>query len=207
MVADTKNRGIQESPLTEVFVPNPISGAFARGVMVRSSADPLALLNSLRREIWAVDRNVAVTDTGSLQDFFKRWLYAEPRFTFILLSLFASLGLVLVAIGTYSVIAYTVSRQTHEIGIRMALGASRRDVLSMVIGMGVRLIGLGMMVGLLGCFGVTRVIASQLWGVSPYDPATLSVVAAVVAIAGLSACYFPARRATRVDPMVALRYQ
>jgi putative ABC transport system permease protein len=207
VVGDTKNRGLQEQPLPEAFVPYTISGSFDRGVMLRSSGDPLALANSLRREVWAIDRNVALTDVGSLQGFFKQWLYAQQRFSFILLSIFAGLGLVLVAIGTYSVIAYTVSRQTHEIGIRMALGASGPDVLAMVLRVGVRLIGLGMMVGLAGCFGVTRVIASQLWGVSPYDPVTLGVVAAVVAISGLSACYFPARHATRVDPMVALRYE
>ena len=107
----------------------------------------------------------------------------------------------------YSVIAYTVSRQTHEIGIRMALGAGRADVLRMVLWMGARLLGLGLAVGLLASFAVTRLIASQLWGVSPHDPVTLCSVVAVVAASGLAACYFPARRATRVDPMIALRYQ
>jgi ABC-type antimicrobial peptide transport system permease subunit len=125
----------------------------------------------------------------------------------ILLSVFASLGLVLVLIGVYSVIAYTVSRQTHEIGIRMALGASRADVLRMVLWMGARLLGMGLAVGLVASFAVTRLIASQLWGVSPHDPVTLCGVVVIVASAGLAACYFPARRATRVDPMVALRYQ
>jgi ABC-type antimicrobial peptide transport system permease subunit len=117
------------------------------------------------------------------------------------------LALVLSAIGLYSVIAYTVSRQTHEIGIRMALGASRADVLRMVLWMGARLLGMGLAVGLVASFAVTRLIASQLWGVSPHDPVTLCGVVVIVASAGLAACYFPARRATRVDPMVALRYQ
>ena len=125
----------------------------------------------------------------------------------ILLSVFGGLALVLSAIGLYSVIAYTVSRQTHEIGIRMALGASRADVLRMVLWMGARLLGMGLAVGLVASFAVTRLIASQLWGVSPHDPVTLCGVVVIVASAGLAACYFPARRATRVDPMVALRYQ
>jgi ABC-type antimicrobial peptide transport system permease subunit len=125
----------------------------------------------------------------------------------VLLGVFAGVGLVLVAIGVYSVIAYTVSRQTHEIGIRMALGAGRGDVLRMVMRMGLGLIALGVAVGLLATLGVTRVIASQLWGVSPHDPITLFAVVLVLAGAGLAACYFPARRATRVDPMVALRYE
>jgi putative ABC transport system permease protein len=165
------------------------------------------MLNTVRREIWAVDRNVALTLTGTLKDFLKSFSYSQPRFSLILLGVFAGVGLVLVAIGVYSVIAYTVSRQTHEIGIRMALGAGHADVIRMVLKMGLRLIGLGVIAGVGLSFGVTRLIASQIWGVSPHDPVTLCGVVAVVTIAGLAACYFPARRATRVDPMVALRYE
>jgi len=207
VVADAKNSGIQDPPRPELFVPYTITGAFERGILVRTSGEPLAMLNSVRREIWALDRNVALTLTGSLKDYLKSFSYSEPRFSLILLSVFASLGLVLVLIGVYSVIAYTVSRQTHEIGIRMALGAGSADVLRMVLWMGARLLGMGLAAGLVASFAVTRLIASQLWGVSPHDPLTLCSVVVVVAGAGLAACYFPARRATRVDPMVALRYQ
>jgi putative ABC transport system permease protein len=207
VVADAKNQGIQEPPRPEMFIPYTITGTFERGILVRTSRDPLRLLDSVRREIWGVDRSVALTMTGSLQDYLKRFSYAEPRFSLILLGVFAGVGLVLVAIGVFSVIAYTVSRQTHEIGIRMALGAGRADVLRMVLRMGFRLIALGVGVGLLASFAVTRVLASQLWSISPHDPLTLGIVVVVVAIAGLTACYFPARRATRVDPMVALRYE
>lgn len=207
VVADAKNQGIQEPPMPEMFIPYTVTGAFERGILVRTAPEPLTLLESVRREIWTVDRNVALTLTGSLKDYLKQFSYAEPRFSLLLLAVFAGVGLVLVAIGVYSVIAYTVSRQTQEIGIRMALGAGRGAVLGMVLQMGVRLIALGVTAGLLASLGVTRVIASQLWGVSPHDPVTLAVVAAVVALAGLAACYLPARRATRVDPMVALRYE
>jgi putative ABC transport system permease protein len=207
VVADAKNQGIQEPPMPEMFIPYTTTGAFERGILVRTAKDPLPLLNAVRREIWAVDRNVALTLTGSLQDYLKSFSYAEPRFSLILLGVFAGVGLALVAIGVYSVIAYTVSRQTHEIGIRMALGAGRADVFRMVLRMGSRLIALGVVAGMLASFGATRIIASQLWGVSPHDPLTLGGVVAVVAMAGLAACYFPARRATRVDPMVALRYE
>jgi putative ABC transport system permease protein len=193
--------------MPEMLVPYTVTGAFERGILVRTSKAPLPMLNTVRREIWAVDRNVAVTLTGSLQDYLKLWSYAEPRFSLILLSVFAGVGLALVAIGIYSLIAYTVSRQTHEIGIRMALGAGRADVLRMVLSMGARLIGLGVIAGLVASFGVARLIASQLWSVSPYDPITLCGVVAMVAMVGLAACYFPARRATHVDPMVALRYE
>jgi len=207
VVADVKNNGIQDPPKPELFVPYTITGAFERGILVRTSKEPLAMLNTVRREIWAIDRNVALTMTGSLNDYLKSFSYSGPRFSLILLTVFAGLGLILVLIGVYSVIAYTVSRQTHEIGIRMALGAGRADVLRMVLWMGARLLGMGLAVGLLASLAVTRLIASQLWGVSPHDPVTLCAVVAVVAGAGLAACYFPARRATRVDPMVALRYQ
>lgn len=207
VVTDVKNQGIQEPPNPEVWVPYTVTGAFERGILVRTSRDPLPMLNTVRREIWAVDRNVALTLTGSLKDYLKSFSYSEPRFTLILLGVFAGVGLVLVAIGVYSVIAYTVSRQTHEIGIRMALGAGRPEVLRMVLRMGLRLIGLGTAAGVAASFGVTRLLSSQIWGVSPHDPITLCGVVAVVAIAGAAACYFPARRATRVDPMVALRYE
>lgn len=207
VVADARNNGIQDPPRPELFVPYTITGAFQRGILVRTSKDPLTMLNAVRREIWALDRNVALTLTGSLNDYLKSFSYAEPRFSLILLSVFASLGLVLVLIGVYSVIAYTVSRQTHEIGIRMALGAGSTDVLRIVLWMGARLLGMGLAVGLVASFAVARLIASQLWGVSPYDPVTLCAVVTIVAVTGLAACYFPARRATRVDPMVALRYQ
>jgi putative ABC transport system permease protein len=190
-----------------MFIPYTITGAFERGILVRTTNDPKLMLNAVRREIWSVDRNVALTLTGSLEDYLQKFSYSGPRFSLILLGIFASVGLVLVVIGVYSVIAYTVSRQTHEIGIRMALGANRRDVLGLVLRMGLRLIALGLAAGLLASLGVTRVLASQLWAVSPRDPATLCAVAAVVTLAGLVACCFPAQRATKVDPVVALRYQ
>jgi len=148
-----------------------------------------------------------LTLTGSLEDFLRQFTYAEPRFSLVLLGVFASVGLALVALGVFSVIAYTVARQTHEIGIRMALGAGSANVVWMVLRMGLQLVGFGVGVGLLASFAVTRVIASQLWGVSPRDPLTLGAVVAVVALAGLAACYFPARRATKVDPLIALRYE
>jgi putative ABC transport system permease protein len=150
---------------------------------------------------------VALTLTGSLKDFLKQFSYAEPRFSLVLLGVFAAVGLVLAAIGVYSVVAYTVSRQTHEIGIRMALGAGQVDVLRMVLRTGGKLIGLGVVTGVAASFVATRLLESQLWGVSPHDPITLVGVVLVVAVSGLAACYFPARKATRVDPMVALRHQ
>jgi putative ABC transport system permease protein len=123
------------------------------------------------------------------------------------MGIFASIGLILVTIGVYSVLAYTAARRTHEIGIRMALGAESADVLKLVMKMGLRLVILGVGIGLAVSLGVVRIIATQLWGVSPYDPATLIIVPLLLLITGLVACWVPARRAARVDPLVALRYE
>jgi putative ABC transport system permease protein len=207
VVSDMKNSGIQEEVRPEMLLPYTVTAGFERGILVRTAGNPLAVLNAVRREIWAVDRNVSLTMTRRLEDFLSDFSYAQPRFVLLVLGVFAGIGLLLVAVGVYSVIAYTVSRQTHEIGVRMALGAGRGQVLAMVLRMGLRLLGTGVVLGLAGSAAVSRVIASQLWGVSPHDPVTMALVAAVVAGAGLAACWFPARRATRVDPLVALRYE
>jgi putative ABC transport system permease protein len=123
------------------------------------------------------------------------------------MGIFASIGLVLVTIGVYSVLAYTAARRTHEIGIRMALGAESGDVLKLVIKMGLRLVLLGVGIGLAVSLGAVKFITTLLWGVSPYDPVTLIVVPLLLLTTGLIACWVPARRAARVDPLVALRYE
>jgi putative ABC transport system permease protein len=207
VVADAKNRGLQDPPEPEVWVPYTVTGSFARGILVRTAGEPLAMLNAVRQEIWATDRSVALTLTGTLEGYISQFSYAGPRFGFFLMGIFASIGLILVTIGVYSVLAYTAARRTHEIGIRMALGAESADVLKLVINMGLRLVILGVGIGLAVSLGAARVIATQLWGVSPYDPATLIAVPLLLLITGLLACWVPARRAARVDPLVALRYE
>jgi predicted permease len=205
VISDAKNQGIDEPVMPEVFVPYTLTGGFERGILVRTHGDPEALINSVRREIWAVDRNVALTLTGSLTGYLRQFSYAGPRFFLLLLAVFAAVGLVLVAIGVYSVIAYTVSRQTHEIGIRMALGATQSSVLRMVALMGLKLVAIGALVGLFASMAATKVLAAQLSNVSRFDPLTLASVIGLMAVVGLAASYFPARKAMRVDPMVALR--
>jgi putative ABC transport system permease protein len=205
VVSDAKNQGIQDPPMPEAFIPYTVTGAFERGIMARKHGDPAAMIERVRREVWAVDRGVAITLTGTLNGYLTQFSYATPRFSLVLLGVFASVGLLLVAIGVYSVIAYTVSQQTHEIGIRMALGAAPVHVLRMVGLMGVRLVALGTVIGLLATVAASRAIAAQLWGTSQYDPLTLGIVVAVIVLVGLTACYVPARRATKVDPLIALR--
>jgi putative ABC transport system permease protein len=207
VIADVKNEGVQDPPRPEVLVPYTITGGFERGILVRTAGEPTVLLNGVRKEIWAVDRGVALSDIGTLSQYLQRFSYAEPRFSLVLLSVFAGVGLVLVAIGVYSVIADTVSRQIHEIGIRMALGARRADVLRLVLRMTLRLLLFGLVLGALGSYGVMRVLASQVWGVSPHDPVTVTIVVSTMTLVALAAAFFPARRAMNVDPMIALRVE
>jgi len=207
VVADVKNNGLQDPVRPEIWVPYTMTGSGARGLLVRTARDPMAMMNSIRHEIWATDSNVALTFTGTLESFIAQFSYAGPLFGFLLMSVFGAIGLVLVTIGVYSVLAYTTARRTHEIGIRMALGAEKRDVLGLVIRMGLGLVGGGIVLGIVASLAVARVIATQLWGVSAYDPITLSSVAALLLITGIVACWVPARRASRVDPLVALRYE
>jgi putative ABC transport system permease protein len=207
VLADMKNQGLQDPVRPEMMIPYTLTGNFERGILVRTAGSPMPLLDPVRRQIWAVDHNVALTMTRTLEDFLSDFSYSQPRFVLLVLGVFAGIGLALVAIGVYSVIAYTVSRQTREIGIRMALGAGQGDVLGMVFRLGAWLVGIGLACGLGASFAVNRVLASELFGVSPHDPETFAAVSVVVVAAGAVACWFPARRATRVDPLVALRFE
>lgn len=207
VVADAKNRGLQDSPLPEVWVPYTVTGSAARGILVRTASEPLRMLKAVQEQIWATDGGVALTLTGTLEGYISQFSYAGPRFGFYLMGIFASIGLILVTIGVYSVLAYTTAQRTHEIGIRMALGAEGGDVLRLVIRSGLKLVVLGVVIGLAASFGLGKVIATQLWGVSPYDAVTLGAVPALLLIVGLLACWIPAERASRVDPLVALRYE
>src|SRR5712675_1735069 len=207
VVADVKNNGLQDPVQPEIWVPYTMTGSGARGILVRTTQEPMTMMNAIRHEIWATDSNVALTFTGTLESFIASFSYAGPRFGFLLMSVFGAIGLVLVTIGVYSVLAYTTARRTHEIGIRMALGAESADVLGLVVKMGLRLVALGAGIGVIASLLLARVIATQLWGVSAYDPYTLGAVTVLLLATGIVACWVPARRASRVDPLVALRYE
>lgn len=155
----------------------------------------------------ASNKKWALTLTGTLEGYISQFSYAGPQFGFMLMIIFGSIGLILVTIGVYSLLSYTTARRTQEIGIRMALGAQGSDVLSMVIGMGLRLVAIGVAVGLIVSLALGRILATQLWGLSAYDPWTLVCVPVLLLITGFLACWFPAHRAARVNPLVALRYE
>ncbi|HUJ30691.1 MAG TPA: ABC transporter permease [Candidatus Acidoferrum sp.] len=164
------------------------------------------------QQVWAMNRDIELGDSrsgtvGSEADTFAKYLYAEPEFEFVMVSTFGFVGLLLVMIGVYSVMAYNVSLQTREFGIRMALGAQRADVLRSVLGRGTILMGCGIAVGIFGAWGATRLIRNQLWHVKPTDPWTFAGAVLIVILTGALACFVPARRATKVDPLTALRYE
>ena len=207
VIADFRNDGVVAPPAPEVFLPYTVTADGDRAIFVRTAGEPLALLASVRREIWAADRNVALTESDGVAHYLTRYAYAAPRFTLVVLGAFAGVGLVLVALGVYSVMAYVVARQTRDFGVRMALGAGPGDVLWLVVSSGFGLIGAGIVVGVAVSLAVTRVLANQLWQVSPHDFPTLASVVGIIVLTGFAACFFPARRATRVDPMVALRHE
>jgi putative ABC transport system permease protein len=207
VVADVKNRGLQQPIEPEVWVPYTVTTSAGSGILVRTAQEPLSMMNVVRQEIWATDPGVALSHSGSMEGMMSQYIYAGPRFGFLLMAIFGSIGLILVTIGVYSVLAYTTARRTHEIGIRMALGAKGGDVLGLVIKTGLRLVLAGVAVGLMASLALSRVIETQLWGVSAYDPVTLGGAVLLLLATGVLACWIPARRASRVEPLVALRYE
>jgi putative ABC transport system permease protein len=176
-------------------------------LLVRTTVDPYSLVPDIKREVRAVEPGVAFTPANSIETLLEQNVYAQPRFAAVVMSAFAGIGLLLAAIGIFSVMAYAVSLRTHEFGIRMALGAQRGAVLRIVLWRGMAMIAAGVLIGEVTSLALIRLLRNQLWGVSPYDPLTLAGVVAVLAVAGGIACLVPARRATHVDPMVALRYE
>ncbi len=171
---------------------------------LRTGGDPQSLIQDVRREVIALDKALPVSSVRTMDERMGASV-AGPRFNTLLLSLFAALALILAVVGLYGVISYTVAECTHEFGIRMALGAQTSDVLRLVIGQGMMLTLAGVGIGLLASFGLTRLMKDMLFGVGPTDPLTFVAIAILLTAAALLACYLPARRATKVDPMVALR--
>jgi predicted permease len=180
--------------------------ADSTGVLIRTQGEPLALVGVVRKKVLEMNSQDVVFEAHSYDEIVSRSL-AERWFSMVLLGIFAALALVLSSIGIYGVISYVVGQRTLEIGIRIALGAQRKDVLALVLGEGTRTALLGVGIGLVAALGLTHLMASVLYGVSATDPLTFVAVAGVLAAVALAACYIPARRAMRVDPIVALHYE
>jgi putative ABC transport system permease protein len=206
VVGDEKQEGLSAEVKPEIYQSYLQSPENNMAIVVRTTTDPKSIVGAIREEIRGIDRNLPLYDIKTMNEVVYESL-ARERFITMLLIIFAFLALALAAIGIYGVIAYSVAQRTHEMGIRMALGASRNSVLKLVVWQGMKLALGGVTVGLLASFALTRLMASLLFDVSASDPATFTLVAVLLAIVALVACFVPARRATKVDPMVALRYE
>ncbi|MGC2703843.1 MAG: FtsX-like permease family protein, partial [Candidatus Acidiferrales bacterium] len=203
VVGDTKYAGLRDEIKPTAYIPLREGEAhFA----IRTAMNTQALVPIVRKVVSELDNNLPVYDVKTQTERIERLLFNE-RLLARLASLFGLLALVLACLGLYGLLAYEVARRTREIGIRAALGAQSRDVLRLVGGQGLLLIALGFVLGVVAAVGVTSSLSSFLYGVKPTDPATFLAVGALLLLVGLTACYIPARRATQVDPMVALRYE
>jgi putative ABC transport system permease protein len=196
--------GIQVMP--EIYVPYTVTGV-ADYLVIRSYGDPEMISNAVRGQVYAIDKDQPVTEVTTEQRLLEDWVYARPRFNLFLFSIFAGLGLILALLGIYGVMSSTTAHRRHEIGIRMALGATVREVIVMVLTSGTKLVALGVVLGLIGSVLSVRVLQRQVWNLSTFDPYAFAAVSILVLLAGLAACFVPARSAARVDPISALRHE
>jgi len=202
VVADVRHTGLEEDPQPQLYFPSYDFGeAF---IAVRSSIPPATVANEIRRTLKSTDSNLAITDVHTMGDLVST-ASARRRFQVSLLTAFAAIALLLALVGLYGLMAYSVSRRTREVGIRMALGAQRSDVLLLVLKKAALLLGLGVVSGLIASWFATRILKTFLFGVGEHDPMTIFSVCTLLAICGLIAALMPARRAASVDPMQALR--
>ncbi len=210
VVGDVKHQALDAETGLEVYLSYPQTPFQAAGstltLVARTQGDPLGFAGAVRSQVQAIDRDQPVHNIATMEQRISRTVM-QRRFNMLLLIIFAGVALALATVGIYGVVSYSVSQQTREIGIRMALGAGRRDVLKLVIGQGLMYTLIGVAIGVAGAFGLTRLITGLLYGVTATDPLTFACVSVLLVIAALLACYIPARRATNVDPMEALRYE
>ena len=204
VVHDMPNEGLADPTLAEVYIPYTLTGV-ANVISVRTHGDPEPVTRTVVSQVYEVDRGQPVTSVMTLDRALIDFEYATPRFNLVLLSIFASLGLVLAVVGVYGVMSSAVAQERQEIGVRMALGADRGTITRMVLARGSRLLLIGAIAGMVGSFATARWLTGEVWRVAALDPITLGGVSLLLFVVGLQACYWPARRASRTDPLVALR--
>lgn len=206
IVGGVSHRTLGVASQPEVYFPFQQNPGPILTLVVRTASDPKAFTAAVRREVSAIDKDLPVSNIKFMDEILAGSV-AQPRVYALLLGIFAGLALVLASIGTYGVMSYSVTQRTHEIGIRMALGAQRSDVLKLIIKQGMTLALAGIIIGLIASFAVTRILASQLFGVSATDLVTFAAIPILLVIVTVIACYIPAVRATKVNPMIAVRYE
>ena len=206
VVGDMRRTGFDRAVRPETFLPEAQNPDNALTIIARTAADPASFAGALRNEVWSIDKDQSVYDIKTMHQTLSEMM-SQRRFNMLLLGLFAAVALTLAAVGIYGVISYSVTQRSHEIGIRIALGAQSGDVLKMVVGQGMLLTGIGVATGLIAAFALTQLMSSLLFGVSAADPVTFVLISLLLTGVALIACLVPARRATRVVPMVALRYE
>jgi putative ABC transport system permease protein len=207
VVGNARQWGLDRPADPEIYFPFAQTILSAEATLVlRTSSDPADLADAVRLAVREVSSDAPVFRVKTMTDVVEAST-AQQRFNMVLMTAFAAVALVMAAIGMYGVISYSVSQRTHEIGVRVALGASRGAIVKLVVGQGMALASIGVAIGLGAAFGLTRLLSSLLFGISPTDPATFAVISLILAGVALVACFVPARRATKVDPMVALRYE
>jgi putative ABC transport system permease protein len=206
VVSDVAQKGLDKKPPMQIYLPESQSPTSFMTLVVRTGSDPAGMTPAIRNEILAIDKDQAVYQIATMEQLLADSISLR-RFSMMLLIAFAGVAVTLAAVGIYGVISYSVTQRTREIGVRMALGAGRNDILKLVVAQGMILTVTGIGIGLAGAFGLTRAITSLLFGVSATDPLTFAVISVVLAGVALGACFVPAWRATKVDPMIALRYE
>jgi putative ABC transport system permease protein len=206
IVGSVRHRAREEEPRPEMFVPCDQVPAVTLNVVVRTQAEPVNFGAALYGAVASIDANLPVFEVRTMEERLFDSV-AQPRFRTTLLGVFAGLALVMAVVGLYAVMAFSVAQRTHELGIRTALGAQRRDVIGLVLGQGVKLAGIGIGLGLIGAWALTRVLTTLLYEVKPTDPVTFLGVPVLLMAVAILACWIPARQAARVDPLVALRHE
>ncbi|MGA9769113.1 MAG: ABC transporter permease [Blastocatellia bacterium] len=206
VVGNVRHRSLSDDARPEMYVPQAQFANAGITLLVRSNIKSESVIATVKNAVYALDPELPLTEIKTLDEY-RADSIALPRFNTFLLSLFAGLALLLTVVGLYGVMSYTVTQRTHEIGIRMALGASARDVLKLIIGQAMQMAFIGVGLGLVASFFLTRLMSSLLYGVSATDPVTFTVISLLLAGVALGACFIPARRATKIDPMVALKYE
>jgi putative ABC transport system permease protein len=206
IVGNIRQSGLDQEAAPHVYAPYWQTPVARTGVLVRTTVEPLSLVAALRQQVLALDASQPIYNIHTLEELIAGSLAAR-RLNLLLLGVFALIALVLAAVGIYGVISYAVAQRQHEIGIRLALGAQRRDVLTLIIKQGMTPVVVGMGIGMAGTLLLTRGLATLVAGIGATDPLTLTGIAVLLGLVALLACYFPARRASNVDPLVALRYE